>query len=83
MKSDKPILSEKKVFGKRMFVFPMEFANDNKDGKKGMMVSMNNINTFVPCGEPVDLSYDVWMLLKNIGRIGRIVSVKEEDVEKV
>ena len=77
MKSSKPVLKKNKIFGKRMFVFPMEYANDNLDGQKGMMISMNNLNTFIPCGIPVDLSYDVWMLLKNIGRIGRVVAVEK------
>lgn len=82
MKSDKPIKEEAKIFGKRMFVFPMEYANDNQDGKKGMLISIGANNTFVPCGEPVDLSFDVWSLLKNIGRIGRVVGVpKTQDVK--
>ncbi|MCK9370705.1 hypothetical protein M0R04_12420 [Candidatus Dojkabacteria bacterium] len=79
MKSDKPVLENNKVFGKRMFVFPMSYADANRDGKKGMMISIGAINTFVPCEEPVDLTYDIWMLLKNIGRIGRIVVVQPED----
>lgn len=82
MKSDKPVLAEKKVFAKRMFVFPMEYAQENVGGKKGMLISIGKDNTFVPCGEPVDLTYDVWMLLKNIGRIGRVVTVEKTEDEK-
>lgn len=82
MKSNKPVLPVKKVFGKRMFVFPMSYADSNQDGKKGMMISIGSNNTFIPCEEPVDLTYDVWMLLKNIGRIGRIVVVQPKENEK-
>jgi hypothetical protein len=78
MKSNKPIKEPTRVFAKRMFVFPMEYAQDNVDGKKGMLISINNTNTFIQCGVPVDLTYDTWMLLKNIGRIGKIVTVQPE-----
>ena len=82
MKSDKPVLPEKKVFGKRMFIFPMEYADSNQGEKKGMTVSIGPENTFIPCGEPVDITYDVWSLLKNRGRIGRVVVDSPNENEK-
>ena len=75
-------MPEKKVFGKRMFIFSNEYANDNVGGKRGMLISIGSNNTFVPCGEPVDLTFDVWSLLKNIGRIGRVVTVEKTEDEK-
>jgi hypothetical protein len=81
-KSKKEILPFKAVFGKRKFVFPMEYATENVDGKKGMLISINNKNTFVPCGEPVDLTWEVWSLLKNIGRVARIVNVAIDEDDK-
>ena len=83
MKSNKPVLPTKRVFGKRMFVFPKEYGTENVGGKRGMIVSIGRENTFIPVDEPVDLSYDVWMLLKNIGRIGRVIAVQQTDNEKV
>lgn len=77
----------KAVFGKRKFIFPMEYATecDQATGKKGMLVSINRTNTFIPCGEPIDLTWEVWSLLKNIGRVARIVNVAidEDDKKKV
>lgn len=81
-KSDHPVLPEKKVFGKRMFVFPVEYADANQGEQKGMLISINAIDTFIPCGIPVDLSYDVWMLLKNIGRIAKVVAVIPDETTK-
>lgn len=83
-KSDHPILQEKKVFGKRMFVFPMEYANDVDPSthEKAMLVSIGSNNTYIPCGRPVDITYDVWMLLKNIGRIGKVVAVIPDETTK-
>lgn len=78
-KSKKKVLPAKKVFGKRMFVFPMDYASENVGGKKGMLISIGRKTTFVPCGEPVDLDYNTWMLLKNIGRIGRVVTVQPDE----
>ncbi len=59
----------------------MKYATDfdPETKKKGMLISINQTNTFIPCGEPVDLTFDNWALLKNIGRIGRIVNVLEDD----
>lgn len=84
MKSNKPVLEEKKVFGKRMFIFPLEYASeiDPVTHKRAMLISINGQNTYVICGEPVDVSYDVWMLLKNIGRIGRVVAVNQDETPK-
>ena len=83
-KSKKRILPFKVVFGKRKFLFPMEYATeaDSATGKKGMLISINNSNTFIPCGEPVDLTWEVWSLLKNIGRVARIVNVAIDEDDK-
>lgn len=86
--SKKKILPFKKVFGKRMFEFPMEYATENdpaKTGKKGMILSINQTETFIPCGEPIELSFSDWALLKNIGRVAKIVNVEidEDDKPKV
>jgi hypothetical protein len=86
-KSDKKVLPFKQIFGKRMFLFPMEYATevDPVTKNKGMIVSINATNTFIPCGEPVELSFHNWALLKNIGRVARIVnvSIDENDKKKV
>jgi hypothetical protein len=86
-RSNKKIMPFKAVFGKRKFIFPMEYATecDQATGKKGMLVSINRTNTFIPCGEPIDLTWEVWSLLKNIGRVARIVNVAidEDDKKKV
>ena len=88
MKSNKPIKKEYEVLGKRMYIFPEEYANDFDPvtRKKCMVVSINDQNTYVPVGEPVDITYEVWSLLKNIGRIGKVVGVpivekKEDETE--
>ena len=74
----------KAVFGKRKFEFPMQYATecDPITGKKGMIISINQSNTFIPCGEPVDLTWEVWSMLKNIGRVARIVNVAIDEDEK-
>lgn len=80
--SKKEVLPFKAVFGKRKFVFPMEYATENVDGKKGMMIIINRTHTFIPCGEPVDLTWEVWSMLKNIGRVARIVNVAIDEDDK-
>lgn len=86
-KSQKKILPFKEVFGKRMFIFPMQYATevDPATHKKGMILSIGSKNTFIACGEPVELSFENWALLKNIGRVARIVNVAidENDKKKV
>lgn len=86
-KSVKLLQPFKNVFGKRMFIFPMQYATevDPVTLKKGMLLSINSKNTFIPCGEPVELSFENWALLKNIGRVARIVNVaiEEDDKKKV
>ena len=88
MKSNKQIKKEYEVLGKRMYIFPEEYGNDVDPvtRKKCMVVSINDQNTYVPVGEPVDITYEVWSLLKNIGRIGKVVGVpivekKEDETE--
>lgn len=75
-KSKKPIKSLTEVLGKRMFLFDSSLATDFdvKTQKKGMYVSINRETVFIPCGEPIDLPYNIWALLKNIGKIPKIVS---------
>ena len=80
--SKKEILPFKAVFGKRKFIFPMQYATENVDGKKGMIISINQTDTFIPCGEPVDLTWEVWSMLKNIGRVARIVNVAIDEDDK-
>jgi len=82
MRSKKKVLPVKLIFGKRKFVFPMEYATENVGEKKGMLISINNTNTFVPCGEPTDLTWEVWSSLKNIGRVARIVDVAIDEDDK-
>jgi len=83
MLSNKPIKPLKQVLGKRAYVFPKEYANDfDPEGKvpgAGMVISIGEKNSFIPCGVPVELTYEEWALLKNIGRIGRIVGVPLKD----
>jgi len=77
----KPVKEEKDVLGKRAFVFDKSYASDFDPvtGEAGMLVSIGDKNVFVPCGRPVEIDYNTWSLLKNIGRIGRIVGIKKEE----
>ena len=69
-----------------MYVFDKEYATDfdptHKIEGAGMLISIGDSNTFIPCGVPVELTYEQWSLLKNIGRIGRIVGVQLQKEEK-
>jgi len=83
-KSTKKVLPFKNVFGKRMFIFPKEYATeyDPATEKHGMIISINSTDTFIPCEEPVELDFQIWALLKNIGRVARIVNVAIEEDDK-
>ena len=82
--SKKKVTPFKKVFGKRMFIFPMKYATevDQETGKKGMLLSINATDTFIPCGEPIELAFKNWALLKNIGRVAKIINVDIEEDDK-
>ena len=84
VRSHKKVLSSKLVFGKRMFIFSKEYATeaDRETGKQGMLISINGNNVFIPCGEPVEITYSQWALLKDIGRIGRVVTVPQDEKPK-
>ena len=88
MQSEKPVKPLNQVLGKRMYVFPKEYATDfdpeHKIEGAGMLLSINATNKFIPCEVPVELTYEEWSLLKNIGRISRVVGVvvKKEDETK-
>lgn len=78
--SNRPVKEESEVLGKRMYIFDKKYANDfdpeHKQPGAGMVVDIGGKTTFVPCGVPVELDYNTWSLLKNIGRIPRIVGVQ-------
>ena len=80
-RSDKPVLEENQVLGKRMYIFPKEYATDfDPKGIQrgaGMVLDINGETTFIPCEIPVELEYNTWSALKNIGRIGRLVGVQQ------
>ena len=84
--SNKPIKSETEVLGKRMYVFGKEYASDfdpqHKIPGAGMVIDINGKTTFIPCEVPVELDYNAWSLLKNIGRIPRIVGVQKTNETK-
>lgn len=81
--SDKPVKEENEVLGKRMYIFPKEYAQDFDPSHKipgaGMAISIGDKISFIPCEVPVELTYEVWSLLKNIGRIGRVVGVQKPE----
>lgn len=84
-RSTKPVLAENQVLGKRMYIFPKEYATDfDPKGIQrgaGMVLDINGDTTFIPCEVPVELEYNAWSALKNIGRIGRIVGVQQVAVK--
>lgn len=66
--SKKEVRSLEQVIGIKKFIFPLRFANEcGPDGASSIMVQINSIKHFVPCGIPTDVPENVFAVLKDAG----------------
>lgn len=56
------------LVGEKRFVFPTNKANDvDPQGRPAIMVQINSVRYFVPCGVETTVDNDVFCVLKDVG----------------
>ncbi len=67
--STKPVKDITEVVGKKTFLFPLEMANENKNGEKVILLRVNSQASYIPVGRKVDITLQEYSLLRDIGVI--------------